>query len=126
MPSYRTPALEECAEQCLACYRICTKTLADAAFAGDVIVDKTVLGLLEDAADICKAAAAFLLRGSFLHHVTCRACAEVCERCAAQCDALARKHPALRSCADACWSCAEACRRAVTARPSIEITSSIA
>lgn len=121
--SYRTPMFEECAEQCLACYRICTETVAAAARGDGPTLDKTSLGLLEDAADICKAAAAFLLRGSFLHHVTCRACAEVCERCAAQCDAFARKEVALRACVAACWSCAEACRRAVTARPSIEITS---
>ena len=66
--------------------------------------------LMMDCAEICQTSANFMLRGSDLHHLTCAACAEICDRCAADCDRMS-DDPRMAACAEECRRCAESCRQ---------------
>ncbi len=50
-----------------------------------------------------------MLRGSDLHPIACRACAEVCERCAVACERTAGGDELVRACAQLCRRCAASC-----------------
>jgi hypothetical protein len=81
-----------CIVDCLECYSLCRQHAASR--------------LMEDCAEICRATADFMLRGS-AHSAALRAvCAKICEDCAESCaDA-----PRLADCARACRGCAQSCR----------------
>jgi hypothetical protein len=57
-------------------------------------------------AEICQTSANFMLSNSELHHLTCRVCAEVCQKCADSCSAIGD----MDDCAAECRKCAESCR----------------
>jgi hypothetical protein len=71
--------------------------------------------LLLDCIDICETSASFMLRGSPRHHLTCGACAEVCQSCATSCEAM-RGDAAMQYCADVCRRCAGSCGAMSTSR----------
>src|SRR5262245_36755995 len=84
-------------QRALECYCICTEASAqqlEPAFA--------------DCAELCQAAAGFVLRGSPLRQLVLDACVEACERCARACDQA--EETFLDACAEACRRCAEAIR----------------
>lgn len=102
--------MEECINNCIECHRVCVETLAHCLRMGGAHVEANHVTLLLDCAEICQTSANFMLRGSALHAITCRACAEVCEQCAEEC---ARFHDdqTMQQCAEMCRRCADSCRR---------------
>lgn len=111
MPHHQTHSNEEmqqCIEDCLACHRICVETTAYCLRMGGRHVEADHLTLMLDCAEICQTSANFMLRGSALHAVTCRACAEVCERCADDCASFSGDQM-MQQCAEMCRQCAESC-----------------
>jgi len=99
-----------CLENCAACERTCTETLAAVLSRPDTEsrVDAALVRLLMDCADICGTSAHFLMRRSWLHASTCRACADVCAACAGACEG-AIGDADLARCAQACRRCAASC-----------------
>jgi hypothetical protein len=63
--------------------------------------------LMMACAEICRTSAHVMLLGSELHKLTCRQCAEICEKCAADCERVGD----MRECVDACRRCAESCQK---------------
>lgn len=63
--------------------------------------------LMLNCAEICQTSANFMLSGSGLHHITCKACAEVCRLCAESCEAVGE----MEECVKACRTCAESCSK---------------
>jgi len=63
-----------------------------------------------DCADVCRAAAVLLARGSRHGKHLLKECIELCEACADECEK--HEHDHCRACATACRECAEACRAA--------------
>jgi hypothetical protein len=100
--------LQDCQENCEACYRVCLQTLVHATRHSAHPVHESHLRLLMDCIDICHACANFLLRGSDLRAQVCRACAAICERCAELCGQR-RDDAQIRLCEQACLRCSESC-----------------
>ncbi|MFC4004908.1 four-helix bundle copper-binding protein [Prauserella oleivorans] len=94
----------------LECYDICTEGVAYCADRGGQHIEPAHLKALLDCAEICKAAAGFILRASDLHTTVCDACAAACEHCATSCDQLSDDN-FMPQCAEVCRRCAQACRR---------------
>lgn len=101
-------SMTHCLENCAACERVCTETLAAVLSRPDARVDARLTRLLMDCADICGTSAHFLMRQSELHTSTCGACADVCAACASACESIAGD-PDLARCAQACRRCAATC-----------------
>jgi hypothetical protein len=101
-------AMMHCLENCAACERVCTETLAAVLSRPDARVDARLMRLVMDCADICGTSAHFLMRQSEMHASTCRACADVCAACASACESIAGD-PDLARCAQACRRCAATC-----------------
>ncbi|MBI3929207.1 MAG: four-helix bundle copper-binding protein, partial [Armatimonadetes bacterium] len=75
--------LRDCIDACTRCHHLCAETL-------DYCLEKghnkpAHIRLLQDCIEICQTSADFMLRGSDLHALTCRVCADVCQRCADDC-----------------------------------------
>jgi hypothetical protein len=104
----KAASMTHCLENCAACERVCTETLAAVLSRSDVRADARLIRLLMDCADICGTSARFLMRQSERHPSTCRACADVCADCAAACEAVAGDDD-LSRCAQACRRCAATC-----------------
>lgn len=104
------PEMEKCAHLCHACQDACLGLIPHCLALGAEHADARHIGLLVDCSVICGAAHNYLHRGSPLHGVTCRACAEVCEKCAEDCERIGAGDERMRECAAACLACAEACR----------------
>ncbi len=102
--------IQRCIEDCLDCFRTCTETIAYCLQKGGRHAEANHVRLLQDCADICETAAAFMMRRSDLHVRTCALCAETCLRCAEDCDRLADDER-MRRCAEVCRRCAESCRQ---------------
>jgi hypothetical protein len=66
---------------------------------------------LLNCSEMCHTAHDFMLGHSELHHVTCGACAEICEACAKSCDELGDTE-----CAEICRRCAKTCRAMSSAK----------
>ena len=61
------------------------ETAAYALGQGGALAAPDLIAMLTDCAELCQATANSMLRGSALHPVLCRACAEACDLCAAAC-----------------------------------------
>ncbi|MGE5316103.1 MAG: four-helix bundle copper-binding protein, partial [Acidobacteriota bacterium] len=74
--------LQRCIKNCTDCHNICRDTATHSLERGgfDAIADH--VWMLLDCAEICQTSAHFMMHNSPLHHATCGACAEVCEKCA--------------------------------------------
>jgi len=99
----------ECIELCLDCHKACLQTIPYSLQQGGMHAEPNHIRLMADCAEICQVSANFMLRGSDLHHLTCAACAEVCDRCAADCDRMSGDLR-MAACAEECRRCAESCR----------------
>jgi hypothetical protein len=104
-----TDSLEVCLDSCQHCHNVCLQTIHHCLRRGDEHAEQPHIRLLADCVEICQTSANFMLRGSELHHITCGACAEVCERCAAECERFGDDEQ-MSSCAEACRACAQHCR----------------
>lgn len=100
-------AMYEGIRQCTSCALVAKETLTYALSHGAEHAEADHLRLLMDTAEICQAAADFILRASPHHGLVCRACVTVCKACAA--DARAIGTLELQRLADHCERCAEAC-----------------
>jgi hypothetical protein len=98
--------LQACIDRCNECRAACLRTVSECLGMGGAHAAPEHVRLLLDCADICATSAAFMLRGSDMHAVTCGACAEVCRRCESSCRGLG-----MNDCAEACCKCAESCAR---------------
>lgn len=93
----------------LECHTICLETITHCLAKGGEHARPDHIKLLLDCAEICQTAANFMTRDSEAHALTCRVCAEICERCAASCEEMGDDDE-MRRCAEACLRCAESCR----------------
>jgi len=113
MPDTKGHNLDEetlrCIEICLDCHKACLQTIPYCLQQGGMRAEPNHIRLMADCAEMCQTSANFMLRGSDLHHHTCGACAEVCERCAADCDRMS-DDLRMAACAEECRRCAESCR----------------
>ena len=105
-----TQQMQECIDNCTRCHATCVETITHCLEKGGRHAEVGHIRLLLDCAQICATSADFMLRGSDLHKLTCRACAEVCARCAEDCERLA-DDDVMRRCAEECRRCAESCRK---------------
>lgn len=101
--------LHECIERCSDCHDLCLETMMHCLQQGGKHAEADHLRTLLDCAQACDASRDFMLRGSALHHETCRVCADACERCAKSCEQI-RDDEQMRRCAEECRRCAESCR----------------
>lgn len=104
-----TQEMRQCIRECSECHDACLEAIHYCLHTGGRRAEAHHIRLMEDCAQICETSKDFMLRGSDLHHETCRACAAVCERCAEDCARL-EDGERMRACAETCGRCAEACR----------------
>ena len=110
-----TREMQQCAEECLACYSSCEHTAQHCLEIGGKHAEVSHIRILRDCAEICRTSAGFLLRGSDLHTQTCALCAEICRICERECRRLGDDE-VMRECAEACRRCAESCERMAAVR----------
>ena len=67
-------------------------------------VERAHVKLMLDCIQICATCTDFMIRGSELHGLVCRACSEVCRRSAESCETVG-----MADCAAACRKCADSC-----------------
>ena len=104
---HSNPKMQACIDDCLACYRTCTEmAFHDCLDVGGGHVAPEHFRLMAACAEICRAAAHFILIGSPHHTLLCRDCVEICEQCAADCERLFD----MQECVDACRKCATSCK----------------
>ncbi len=100
--------LEHCIQECSTCRDVCLNMAATHCLEkGGEHVAPDHFRLMMDCVDICGVSAAFMLRNSAHHALTCGACAEICQLCADDCERVGE----MDECVEACRSCAEACRK---------------
>ena len=101
------PRMQECIDNCLACYRTCLSTATGHCLKiGGAHTEPAHFSLMLACAEICRTSAHLMLLGTEQHKATCRACAEICAACAADCERVGD----MQACVDACRRCAESCR----------------
>lgn len=103
-------SMSDCIDHCLASHRRCLETAAYALGQGGALAAPDLIAMLTDCAELCQASANSMLRGSALHPVLCRACAEACDLCAAACSKPRADAP-MAQCAETCRVCAAGCRQ---------------
>jgi len=103
------PELERCIDECMRCYAVCVSTAQYCLQQGGAHAEPSHVRVLLDCAEICRTSADYMLRGSDLHHETCRVCAVICTRCAEACSLMA-DDAIMTQCAEASRRCAESCR----------------
>ncbi|GIU94157.1 MAG: ferredoxin [Gaiellaceae bacterium] len=108
--------MRECIKLCSDCHDVCLETVAHCLDRGGEHARPDHVRALLDCAQACDTARDFMLRGSDLHAVVCRACADACERCADSCEAIGPDDDVMRNCAEICRRCAESCRSMASAR----------
>lgn len=102
--------MEQCIEDCLACHRICTETVAHVLHGGGKHSEAKHLVALLDCAQMCALSADFMARRSPHHAHVCEECAEICEACASLCESHQDDDGQMSRCADACRRCAQSCK----------------
>lgn len=97
-----------CIEECLRCYQACFGMAMNHCLeTGGKHVEPKHFRLMSACAEICRAAAHFLLMNSEHAKHLCNECAEICDQCAQDCE----KFGDMKECVEACRRCAEACRK---------------
>lgn len=104
------PSLQICIQNCLDCYQICTRTIAQCLIKGGKHAETKHIQLLQDCADICNLSAQFMLRESDFHSSICKVCAEICSACAKNCESLDASDKEMKACSEACQKCATSCQ----------------
>lgn len=107
--------MQQCIQECLDCYSICTTTAAHCLDMGGKHAARQHQTVMLDCATICATAADFMLRGSSMHARVCEVCAEICRTCEQECRKMAEGDRMMEQCADTCRRCAESCQRMATA-----------
>lgn len=101
--------MHQCIDRCSDCHDVCEATVVHCLRkGGEHAASEHILTLL-DCAQACDTSRDFMLRGSELHHDTCRLCADACARCAESCERIG-DDDVMRRCAEECRRCAESCR----------------
>jgi hypothetical protein len=90
-------------------HRICLETITYCLFKGGVYATERHIRSLQDCAEICKTAANFMIRNSYIQPTICNACADICLRCAEECEWL-NNDSLMKACAEACRRCANFCQ----------------
>jgi hypothetical protein len=100
--------MKRCIQECNTCRDVCLNMAATHCLEkGGEHVAPPHFRLMLDCAEICGVSAAFMLRNSAHHKLTCGVCAQICERCAEDC----KRVGDMDACVDACRRCAESCRK---------------
>jgi hypothetical protein len=102
-------SMKDCIDLCTASHRTCLDTSASLTQRADTPSLRRLTLLLSDCAELCSTTANSMSRGSPLHPMICRACAEACEFCAKECQRQGTDE--LKSCADTCLKCAAGCQK---------------
>lgn len=98
-----------CIEACIECWVAC-EVCSDACLGESGVADMVrCIRLDRDCAEMCRTAAAVMMRDGEHAADVCRACAELCEACARECEKHSSAH--CKRCAEACRRCAEECRK---------------
>ena len=92
------------------CHDTCLMTITYCLEQGGEHAAPEHIRLMLDCVDICRTAAAFMLRDSALEGRVCAVCAEVCDACAADCERFTGDER-MQACAEVCRRCAESCRQ---------------
>lgn len=102
------PAMQQCIDACLACYRTCTSMAMNHCLKlGGKHAEQKHFTLMMACAEICRTSAHFMLLGSAHHRHLCAECAEICVECADDCERVGD----MDECVKACRRCAESCRK---------------
>jgi hypothetical protein len=106
--------LVPCIDECFTCTAVCT-SCADACLAEDDVPELTgCIRLCLDCADVCDTTGRVLIRQTAADrgvlHAVLEACTVTCRACAEECDRHAAHHEHCRLCAEACRRCEQACR----------------
>jgi hypothetical protein len=97
---------EQCIAHCLECYKSCINTaMTHCLQAGGEHVHPAHFRLMINCADICRAAADFLLSESEFHRRLCALAADVCEACAESCREIGEMDDCVEACERAAASC---------------------
>lgn len=100
------PALEDCIESSLRCYRTCTQMASlHCMQVGGEHSQPGHLRVMLECAEACRANAHFLLIDGEFAGTLCKACAAICRACAQSC----RMLEGMQACVAACERCAETC-----------------
>lgn len=103
-----SPDMQRCIDDCLDCYRICTRDAMNHCLeTGGPHTEPEHFRLMMHCAEICRTAASFMLGSSRLHATVCAACAEVCGACADSCEQVGN----MDECVQACRACEQSCGR---------------
>ncbi len=114
MGSVDSAQLQACIVDCLECYSLCRQEAMNHCLeVGGRHLAPAHFRLMDDCAQICRAAADFMLAGSTFRFEMCALCARICEACARSCEELG----GMEACARACRGCAQSCRRMSSAAP---------
>lgn len=106
----RTPnEYDNCIQACLRCAQACEECFNACLEEADVQARTRMLKMLNDCAETCFQAVAFMARNSEFAKQHCEMCATICEACAVECERFKDAH--CQECARFCRECAEACRR---------------
>ena len=103
--------MQQCIQDCLNCYAICTSTAAHCLSLGGKHASPEHQTVMLDCAKLCQTSADFMLRGSHLHAQTCALCAVACRACERSCEQMGGGDEMMKQCAEACRRCAESCER---------------
>lgn len=112
-------AILRCIELCYSCAQTCT-ACADACLAEPDVADlRDCIRLDLDSADLCATIGRIMSRGTGLNEVLLaemlNLCALTCRMCADECDRHAAPHEHCRLCAAECRRCVDACNEAIRA-----------
>lgn len=101
-------SMQDCITNCLDCHSVCLATTVHCLEKGCEHAAPEHIRLMQDCAQICVTSADFMLRGSPMHPMMCRVCADICAACADDCSKLADDE-AMVLCAETCRRCAQSC-----------------
>jgi hypothetical protein len=102
------PQMQDCIDNCLICYRICTSTAMNHCLeTGGKHLEAMHFRLMLACAEVCRTSAHLMLIGSPNHKQFCKECAEICFECARDCERIGD----MGECVIACRNCAESCSR---------------
>lgn len=110
-PRQRDEGVEECIENCLECFQVCTRLVPHCLQMGGPHAEAEHIGLLINCATLCETAAKFMMTESEFHREVCRVCAKVCLACADDCEKIAEDDAMMKECVQRCRDCAESCEK---------------
>lgn len=101
-------SMQSCIQNCTDCYQMCTQMITHCLQKGGDHANPEHIKILLDCAKICETSAAFMIRDSKFHSLTCGTCAEICLACAKSCSAI-KDCEMMQACARVCQKCATSC-----------------